>query len=264
MDIIFINNRFKKTKEANVSVFSSFSRGYGIFETMRTFSKIPFQTKEHVERLFTSAKKINLKIKYKKEEIIQMIEKAAKKSPHKTQRIKIMAIVDHLIITSSPQKIDQKIYQGISCLSVKAERSLPEVKSISYIASYLSHEAAVKKGAFDAILINEKNEVTEGAYSNLFWFEGDTLCTRKDQVLKGITRATILKISPFKIQFKTIKLSELKKKTEVFLTTSISGIVPIIKIDNTKIGTSKTGTNTKTLLEKFNKLTASFVDSNKK
>ena len=84
-------------------------------------------------------------------------------------------------------------------MSTQATRSLPEVKSISYIASYLSHKRAEKKGYFDAILIDKNEEIYEGAYSNLFWFEKDTLCTRKDEILLGITRDTIFRISPFKI-----------------------------------------------------------------
>lgn len=255
MTIFIINNRFVEKKNAKVSVLSSFSRGYGIFETLRTYNKKPFQIKEHLDRLFNSAKKIKLKIKYTKPQIEKMIQKIAKKSPHRTQRIKIIAIIDTLIIISQPQKIDKKIPNGVSAITVTTTRPIPEVKSISYITSYLAHEEAVSKGVFDAILIDKSGEVYEGAYSNLFWFEKNTLCTRKGDVLPGITRQTVLKISPFKVKFKNISLKNLLKKPEIFLTTSISGIVPITKINKTKIGNEKTGSNTKKLLSLFNKLT---------
>ena len=249
---IMINGKFVLKKNAKIPVWSSFGRGYGIFETLRTYGdKKIFQAKEHINRLFDSAKKIDLKLKYNKKQIREMLEKTSKKSPHKSQIIKIMAIEDYLILISAPLKLDKKIYKGVKCMSLQAVRSLPEVKSISYIASYLSHERAKKKGYFDAILTDKNQEVYEGAYSNLFWFEGHTLCTRKNEVLPGITRDTIFKISPFKIKFKTIKLKDLKKKKEVFLTTSVKGIVPITQIDKTKIGNGKPGPNTKLLMEKF-------------
>lgn len=257
---IMINGKFVAKKNAKVSVLSSFGRGYGIFETLRTYGdKKLFQTKEHMDRLFDSAKKIDLKIKYNKTQISKMLEKIVNKTSYKTQIIKIMAIEDYLILISNPLKLDKKIYEGVKCMSTICIRSLPEVKSISYIASYLSHKKAEKKGCFDAILTDKNGEVYEGAYSNLFWFEGNTLCTRKDEVLPGITRETLFKISPFKIKFKKTKLKELKKKKEVFLTTSVKGIVPIIQIDKTKTGNGKPGKNTKLLMKHFDEYASSCV-----
>lgn len=249
MTIFQINNRFVKEKDAVVPITSDLLRGYGIFETIKTHNKKPIQLNEHIDRLCSSAKTIELPIKYTKSELKKMVEKVAKKSPHKTQRIKITAITGKIIIISTHQKIDKKIYKtGATLLSIKRERPIPEIKSISYISSFLSHEQATKKGAFEALLIDENNEVYECAYSNIFWFEGNTLCTREKNILPGITRDTIIKISPFKIKFKNIKLSELKKKKEIFITSSIIDIVPITKIDNTKIGTSLPGKNTKQLI----------------
>ena len=181
-----------------------------------------------------------------------MLERVIKKSPHKLQRIKIIAIKEGIIISSTKIKIDPKIYNGISVKSIKRMRAIPEVKSLSYISSFLSHEEAVKKGYFEALLVDKNGEVYEGAYSNLFWFEGKTLCSRKEDVLPGITRKIVLKISPYKIKYKKIKLKDLIKKDEIFITQSIKGIVPVIKIDKKKIGNAKIGAKTleiKTLYE---------------
>lgn len=253
MIIVQINNKFVAPKDAKISIFSSAMRGYGIFETLRTFGdKQILQAKEHVERLFHSAQKIDLKIPAGKEKIRKMLEKVALKSPHKNQRLKIIVLEKEIIISSIPLKINRKIYKkGVSCKSISCTRSMPEVKSISYLQSFLSHESAAKDGYFDAILLDEKHQVTEGAYSNIFWFENDTLCTRNENILRGITRDGILKISPFKIKFKAIKIQELKQKSEVFLTSSIYGIVPITKIDQSKIGTTEPCINTQKLMELF-------------
>lgn len=253
MKTILINNKFVAEKDAKVSILGSLGRGYGVFETLRTNKeKKILQTKEHIDRLFSSAKKIDLKIKYNKTQLIKMLEKVTKKSSRKIQRIKIMAIEEGIIIFSVPLKIDKKIYEGVSCISVECRRSLPEVKSISYLPSFLSHEKAIKKGCYDAILIDEKDEVYEGAYSNIFWFEGDILCTREKDILPGITRQTILKKSPFKTKFAKITLKNLLKKSEIFLTTSVAGIVPVTKIDNKKIGNGKVGEKTKKMMLIFN------------
>ncbi|MBT4917651.1 hypothetical protein HN709_00345 [Candidatus Peregrinibacteria bacterium] len=248
--IVLHNNKF--VKDAKVSATGSFGRGYGIFETIRTFNdkELPLLDK-HLKRFSESAKKINLKLKYSKKEIGEMIKKVTKKSPHKIQRIKLMATAEDLIIFSVKAKINPNIYNGVSLISTKISRSLPEVKSISYLPSFLAHKNAIKKSYFDALLINEKEEVFEAAYANIFWFEGNILCTRKDKILAGITREVVIKNSPFKIKFKNIKLKDLKKKSEIFITQSINLIVPITKIDNKKIGTGKPGTKTKKIIEKL-------------
>lgn len=252
MKIVLKNNRFINPKDANVSIFSDITRGYGIFETMRTFgNKKILHLNQHVKRLFGSAKKIDLKIGYKESDVLKMIEKTAKSSPRKIQKIKIIAIPGQLFITSEPLKINKQIYDGVSCKSIKCVRNLPEVKSLSYMPSFLSRKKAKEEGFFAALLTDEKGEVYECDYSNIFWFERNTLCTRKDNVLPGITREEIIKKSPFKTKFKTIKIPELKKKKEIFLTSSLKGIVPITKIDKTKIGNGKAGKNTKELMKIF-------------
>ncbi len=256
MKIILINNKFTDTKDAKISIFSeSFEKGYGVFESFRTFhNKKLFQEKEHINRLFNSAKKINLKIKYSKEEIFKMLLKVIKKSPYKIQKLKIIATQEDLIIYSIKFKENKTLQKkGVSCMTIECVRSLPEIKSLSYLECYLSHEKAISKNYFDAILIDENKEVFEGAYSNIFWFEKDILCTRKEKILPGVTRKTILKISPFKIKFKTIKLNELLKKKEIFLTQSTQGIIPITKINKTKINNGEVGKNTIHLIKILNK-----------
>lgn len=249
MDLILINNKFVKPSHAKISVLSeAFMYGYGVFETLRTFDKKIIKANEHINRLLNSAKKIELKIKYKKSEILKMLLKITEKSPFKNQRIKITAIKEGIIITSKKLTINKSIYKGVSVKTVLLKRSMPEIKSISYLESYFAHQQAVKQGYFEAILTDEKDEIYEGSYSNIFWFRGDTLCTRKDHVLAGITAQTVIKNSPFKVKFKKITLKNLLKSHEIFLTQTTTGIVPITKINNQKIGTGKPGIRTEKLL----------------
>jgi len=252
--LILINNVLTKKKDAKISILSpAFMYGHGVFETIRTNNKKGFKIKEHIERLFKSAKQCNLQIKHSKEEIQKMTEKIIKKSSHKNQKIKIIAIQDKTIITSIELKINPELQKkGVKCKTITATRSLADIKSIAYLDSYLAHEKAAAENYYDAILIDEKQEVYEGAYSNIFWFEKDILCTKKDKVLTGITRETILKISPFKIQFKDIKIDELVGKNEIFLSQTTTSILPIIQINKSKIGNGVPGKNTKKLIEMFN------------
>jgi len=250
---ILINNKLVAPKDAKIPVLSeAFMFGYGVFETLRTYNnKKIFKSKEHIDRLFNSAKSLDLKIRYPKLQIMQQLEKTAKASRHALQKIKIIATKDTLIIISTPLRETPQVYKGVTCKTVKLLRPIPQAKTLSYLSSYLSHEAAVKEGFYEAILIDEKSSIYEGAYSNIFWFENETLCTRKDKVLKGITAETVMEISPFKTKFKTISLLSLLEKQEIFLTQTTKGIVPITKINNTKINNGIVGKKTARLMKLY-------------
>ncbi|MBL4694426.1 aminotransferase class IV [Candidatus Gracilibacteria bacterium] len=244
--MIQINGKFTDKLKYSEELF----RGFGLFETMLILDKEPQHLKLHLRRLYSSCKKISLKPRNNKSQLTKLINQVAKKSPHKNQRIKVVLTPCDTIITSTEQKFEHKKYKkGVKLLSITQKREIPEIKSISYIASYLSHEKAVKKGYYDALLIDEKQQVYESAYANIWWFEGNTLCTRETEILPGITRQRILKKSPHK--FKNISLKQLLLKKEIFITSSISGIVPVTKIDKTKIGTGKPGAKTKELIKLF-------------
>lgn len=152
-----------------------------------------------------------------------MLDKIIKKSLYKNIRIKIVVMPKIIIIIANKLNNNQEIYKGIRCISMACERSLPEIKSISFLSSFLAHKKAEEKGCFDAILVDDKKYIYEGAYSNIFWFTKDTLYTRKDKVLPSITRKVILEISPFKVKLKIIDIKELCNADEVFITSSIKG-----------------------------------------
>ncbi|MFH1218729.1 MAG: aminotransferase class IV [Candidatus Peregrinibacteria bacterium] len=239
--IILINNKFTTTKNAKVSIFTnSFQYGHGVFETLRTYNKIPFKPKEHISRLANSAKQLNLKLKYSKQQILSQLNKVAKKSPHSSQKIKIIATAEDLIIFSQKLTITKTIYKGISLKTVTQKRFFPSAKTLNYLDSYLAHQKAAKQGYYDALLIDENKEVYEGAYSNIFWLEGTTLCTRKDSVLHGITLQTVINNWPHKVKYSNPTLSQLLKKKNIYLTQTTTGVVPITKIDNKTISFSYT------------------------
>ena len=220
-------------------------RGYGVFETLQTYEgRKFFRVKEHLQRLFASAQKIGLSPKYGPGEVLGMLKKISQKSKYERQRIKLVLLPGSVLLFSTPVQQLLKEQKGVTCLSLVCERYLPEVKSISYLPSFLSHELARKKGYAEAILVNREGEVFEGAYSNIFWFEGQTLCTRGEQVLPGIIRQAILDLALFPVSLKRIKLAQLKQCQEIFLTSSVQLITPIIKIDQRRIGEGRPGKNT--------------------
>ncbi len=254
--LILINGSWVNREEAKVNLLSdAFMYGFGVFETLRTFgNRKVFRLKEHVDRLFASARAIDLTVEYTASEIISMVKKVVAAADYPVQQLKIVATPEELIVISFELTINESIYAGVSVMSIVQHRALPHVKSLSYLECFLAYREARKKGCFEALLTDEAGYIYEGSRSNLFWFEGDTLVTRKEGVLPGITRQVVCEISPYPVAYACITLADLTNRSEVFLSNTTRGIVPVVKIDDTVIGTGKRGENTKLLMDKYNEL----------
>lgn len=252
---ILINDQFVEKEHATVSLFSDgLMFGVGVFETMRTYkNNTLFQLDAHIERLLLSAEKIGLAVQYDKAAIKKMVLKTVDTPLDTPKRVKVMAIPDQLIVISVPFTPDDSIYAGVNLKSIVQRRSLPEVKSICYLDALLSYQQAHKAGFYDAVLIDENQWVYEGSRTNIFWFEGDQLKTRERDVLPGITRDVVQELAEDRFSFEMIELENLKKASEIFVTNSVIGIVPVIQIDNTTIGKGEVGEKTKNLMERYQK-----------
>lgn len=252
---ILINGEFVKREDATVDLFSdALMFGVGVFETLRTFHENSlFQLGPHVERLLISAKQINLSVAYPQADIEQMVHHLVQATPNTLQRVKILAIPEHLIVISTPFSPDETVYSGVTLKSILQKRSLPEIKSICYMDALLSYQQAQKAGFYDALLMDQDQEVYEGSRTNIFWFEGTVLKTRQHDVLPGITRDVIQQIAGTNFQFSNIKLDALKEASEVFITNSVVGILPVLKIDDAIIGEGTIGEHTTSLMEIYNR-----------
>lgn len=248
---ISINGKFVE----NISLTGSepeFGMGYGVFETLRSYNGKAFHVADHLERLHYSAADILLDIKPSDDDLVGWIEDHCT-SDHDV-KIKLIAAKDKIYILSQPLLIDATIYQtGVSMGLQAVDRMQPSVKSISYVKEYVAHETAVKAGHHDALLMNHKQEIHEGAYSNFFSIKDNTIITPRYNILQGITRNIILRLAEphYQIDQRKIHIDEVMLADECFLTQTTTGIVPLVRIDNHLVKSGKPGKHTKHLMEMF-------------
>ena len=93
--------------------------------------------------------------------------------------------------------------------------------------------------------------VLEGSRSNIFWVKGDCLFTKETGVLPGITRETIILHSPYTVEYGELNILDFDWLSELFLTNSGSGIVPIVKVNNSIIGNGIPGPITRELMKLY-------------
>lgn len=238
---IYTNGKPTQLTQANVSIFSdALQRGFGIFETLKVENQKVYRLEDHLQRLFESAKKIDLKIEFTTNQITSHIKNIIADCKNLTlAKLKIFIIPQKVILTLEPYTSVNK--KSVKLKSLHLTRSLPEIKAISYLPSYYANRKAKAAGFYDALLINDHSEITEGAYCNIFWVKNGQIFTRAKQVLPGITRKAILEFSPIPVQFKNATLPELIEADEVFLTQSLGGVIPVTHIDQHPIGLAEPG-----------------------
>ncbi len=134
--------------------------------------------------------------------------------------------------------------RGISAARVVAMRALPELKSGSYLTSVLAQKEAVARGADEALLVDGQGHVREGATANLFIVVGERLCTPGVAVLPGVTRALVLALASsleLAVAETEIAAASLAGVDELFLTSSVRGLVPVVRVDGEPVGRGRPG-----------------------
>jgi branched-chain amino acid aminotransferase len=119
------------------------------------------------------------------------------------------------------------------------------VKSNNYLNSILARWEAIDAGVDEAILLDAGGRVTEGSGDNVFAVAGDRLLTPPAlNILEGITRETILALAPragLETEVRDLTPYDLYTADEVFLTSTVVGVMPIVELDGRPIGTGAPG-----------------------
>lgn len=174
-----------------------------------------------------------------------------------------------LIIIARHKNMDSfevKAAKGIKVITMPDIRwKRPDIKTTSLIASVLARQSAIEKGAEEAWLYNEREEITEGAASNAWIItkEGQLITHPADhQILKGITRQGVMRackeLSLTYVE-RAFTVEEAKTAKECFISAATNLVMPVTHIDGNPIGDGKPGPLSKKLryiFHDFAKITA--------
>lgn len=276
---IYINGTFYDKSEAKISVFDhGLLYGDGVFEGIRSYSRLVFKLKEHIERLYESAQSIMLKIPLTKQEMIQAVLKTLKANNLSDAYVRLLVTRGEGDLGLDPRKCfgkpsviiiadrialyPERFYkEGLSIITVATVRNLPEalnpqIKSLNYLNNILAKIEAVNVGYDEAIMLDALGYVAECTGDNIFIVKGNQLYTPPQCMgtLRGITRDTILEIArsaKIPVHEHVITRHEVYISDECFLTGSAAEVVPVVKVDGRVIGTGRPGKLTLALTKKF-------------
>ena len=279
--LVYINGEYYPKSRAMISVYDhGFLYGDGVFEGIREYDGVVFMLREHIDRLYDSAKAIMLEIPLTKDEMVEVVVETLRRNGLRDAYIRLVVtrgIGDlgldprkcsnpNVIIITEPALTlysREAKMRGISLIisSVRRDRvdaTTHQIKSLNYLNSILAKLEAISAGADDAVMLDERGFVAETTSTNIFMVKNGVMATPPPTtgMLPGITRAFTMKLARklgYQVEEREITPFELITADEVFVTGTGAEILPVTKIAGRIIGDGRAGKITLRLMEEFEK-----------
>ncbi len=279
---VFINGQYYDEQDAKISVFDhGLLYGDGVFEGIRAYHGRVFKLREHLERLYDSAKAIALNIPMTLPELTRAVIETCRANEIVDGYIRLVVTRGAgtlglnpdrcsnpavIIIAGKIQLYPPELYEnGMAIITVPTTRNHhnavnPAIKSLNYLNNVLAKIEANVAGVEEAIMLNPEGYVAECTGDNLFILRRGTLYTPPlfAGALHGITRNVVMELAAeagISVAETTLTRYDLYVAEECFLTGSGAEIVPVVKIDGRAIGEGVPGPVTRQLVQSYRELT---------
>ena len=281
MSKVWINGELFDRADAKISVFDhGLLYGDGVFEGIRVYGGKVFRLREHIDRLYESARHILLEIPLAREAMTQAVLDTVKADakhdgyirlvitrgsgslgldPGKCSNPQVIVIVDD--ISLYPVEFYEKGLEVITASIIRNHPNAlnPRIKSLNYLNNILAKIEAVRAGCHEAIMLNHNGEVAECTGDNIFLVKRGVLRTPHlvAGILEGVTRNAVLELAreaKIPVQEMALTRHDVYSADECFLTGTAAEVVPVVKCDGRPIGSGKPGPITRQLRERFHQL----------
>jgi branched-chain amino acid aminotransferase len=282
MTKIYINGKLYDKADAKISVYDhGLLYGDGVFEGIRVYSGKVFRLREHVDRLYESARHIQLEIPISREKMAEAISSTVLANgrqdgyiralvtrgagslgldPQKTSDPQIIIIVEDIALY--PRELYDR---GLDIITAGTIRNHPDalnprIKSLNYLNNIIAKMEAIQAGCLEALMLNHKGEVSECTGDNIFIIKRGTLKTPPLDagILEGVTRNAVLELAraaQMPVQEVALTRHDIYTADECFLSGTAAEVIPVVKCDGRLIGNGQPGPLTKQLRERFHQLT---------
>src|SRR5262249_31945289 len=251
--------------DAKVSVYDhGLLYGDGVFEGIRVYEGKVFRLKEHVERLYDSARHIYLEIPIGREQMTEAVLNTVRTNdkkngyirlvvtrgagylgldPRKTTDPQIIIIVDD--ISLYPPELYDAGMELVTAATIRNHPNAvtPRVKSLNYLNNIMAKVEGVRAGASEALMLNHKGEVAKCTGDNIFVVKRGVLKTPPSDagILEGITRNAVIELAraaDVPVQEIALTRHDIYAADECFLTGTAAEIIPVVKCDGRAICTA--------------------------
>ncbi|MDN5347596.1 MAG: branched-chain amino acid aminotransferase [Clostridia bacterium] len=276
--IIYLDGKYVDEEEAKVSVFDhGLLYGDGVFEGIRAYHGRVFKLKEHIDRLYESARAIALDPGLSKEEMTRIVLETCRRNNLKDAYIRLVVTRGKgdlgldprkcpkplvFCIAAAIQLYPQELYEkGLELVTLGTRRNAPDaldprIKSLNYLNNILAKIEATRAGAPEGLFLNREGYVAEATGDNIFIIKGGRLLTPPPEagLLEGITRNTVMQLAAeqgIPVQEKMLTRHDVYTADECFLTGTAAEVIPVVRVDARPIGDGRPGPITKELIALF-------------
>ncbi|HYI00795.1 aminotransferase class IV [Hyalangium sp.] len=273
---VYVNGAFVPPAQATVPAFDhGYLYGDGLFETLRTYGGVPLHLDEHLARLEAGLSELAIHGAPPARELrATVLETLARAQlPEAYLRITVTRGVSSrgldpagcdtptVLIAALPLRTYPATHytDGIAATVLWARPTQvhppPTLKSTSYQHTVMARLALTRRGVQEGFFVDESGHLTEGTVSNVFAVTDGALMTPPGNVcLPGITRAAVLAISRasgLRTVEEPLPARSLAEAEEVFITSSLAELVPVVRIDQIRIGAGRPGPVYQRLLDLY-------------
>ena len=279
---VYIDGKFIDREDAKISVFDhGLLYGDGVFEGIRAYNGRIFRLREHIDRLFRSAKALLLKIPMSPAEMREVVRLACAENDLRDGYVRLVVTRGEgdlglgpercpnpsvIVIASAIQLYPEKYYrEGLNIITASTMRNLnnainPAIKSLNYLNNILAKIEAMGAGCVEAIMLNHLGYVAECTGDNLFIVAGNRVLTPPlgAGALYGITREVTMELAVSAgliVEESNLTLYDIYVADECFLTGTGAEIVPVVEVDQRVIGEGVPGPVTRRLMAAYRDLT---------
>jgi branched-chain amino acid aminotransferase len=276
---VYVNGKIAPADQAVVPVYDhGFVYGEGVYETLRTYNRVPFLYDRHMRRLRQSAERLLLDVPFDDATLLEWIGQTIAAAGELDQayiRILLTRGVGDLnydpkstpkpttvIIVKPFEAPAARVFtEGIRISLVDMLRNHPKsvnpvIKSNNLLNNALAMQAAYRAGAEEALMCNYRGELTECSQANFFMVRRGAALTPKSAagLLEGVTRAFIFELGRelgIDVREEVLLPEDLATADEMFITSTTRELSPVVKVDDRVVGSGKPGPVTRQLLERY-------------
>ena len=276
-----MNGQLVPQEQATVSVYDhGLLYGDGVFEGMRSYAGNVFQLREHMVRLWESARAIGLEIPTTLEALETEVKRTLEVNQLSDAYIRLIVTRGSgslgldpnrcsnpqvIIITDKIALYPEEYYRdGLKLITAATIRNhpaalSPRIKSLNYLNNIMAKMEGLRAGCVEALMLNHKGEVAECTGDNIFIVRrGELLTPPIDAgILEGITRNAVMDLArqhDLVVRETAMTRHDVAVAEECFLTGSAAEVIPVVDLDGRPIGTGKPGPITQKLMEAFHRL----------
>jgi D-alanine transaminase len=273
-DVAYVNGRIGPLADARISVQD---RGFlfadGVYEVLRTYGGRIFELERHLDRFDASLRGLRLRSPLARPALARLLADLHRRSRARDVRLYVqvtrgVAPRRHAF----PRHTRPTLVAWAEALPARRRRTPPpgvavvtrpdprwarcDLKCVALVANVLAKQEALESGAADTIFIGRGGAVREATAANVFVVRGRTVSTHRlgAEILSGVSRAVVLELARaagLRVRETALRVAALRAADEVFLSSTMQEIVPVVRVDGRRVGDGRTGPVTRSLWERF-------------